>query len=94
MYSTEYNDHVNIVDFIDLIDFTLSKDFIDKWKYKYSERFLKVFQLKIVESLSKKRPIKRSVLTNYFHKKLKYSMDQISNFYDSIDLDLYYPQIN
>lgn len=94
MYSTEYNDHVNIVDFIDLIDFTLSKDFIDKWKYKYSERFLKVFQLKIVESLSKKRQIKRSVLTNYFHKKLKYSMDQITNFYDSIDISLYYPQIN
>jgi len=37
---------IDIVDFIDLINFTLSEEFIDKWKYRFSSRFFKRISIK------------------------------------------------
>jgi hypothetical protein len=42
------NFDIDIVDFIDLINFTLSDDFIDKWRYRFSTKFIKEFQSKII----------------------------------------------
>ena len=49
---------IELVDFMDLINYTLHKDFVEKWRYKYSEKFIKHFQIKILESLSKQKIIK------------------------------------
>ena len=52
------NTDIDLVDFMDLINYTLHKDFVEKWRYKYSEKFIKHFQIKILESLNKQKIIK------------------------------------
>lgn len=84
---------IDIIDFIDLINETLSYAFVDKWRHKYSEKFIKHFQLKLLDSMNKQKPIKTEMLYNYLTKKCKYSPAQVSNFFDSIEIDLYYPFI-
>ena len=88
-----YNDSVDLIDLIDIIDFTLHEDFIDKWRHKYSEKFITTFQYKLLESLSKRKPIKKISLISFFKKKLRYSEEQIHNFFESIDISLYHPLI-
>ena len=87
-----YYDNTNdLIDLIDLLNFTLHEDFVSKWRHKYSEKFITVFQYKLLVSLNKRKPLKTSILSNYFMKKLKYSDEQISNFFESIDISLYHP---
>ena len=85
------NINIDIIDFIDLINDTLSAEFVERWRYKYSEKFIKHFQLKILESLNKQKPLKLSILYTYLTKKCKYSPEQVNNFFESIDIDIYRP---
>ena len=78
---------------MDLVNFTLHKDFVEKWRYKYSEKFIKHFQLRILESLNKQKVIKLSSLFNFMTKKCRYSEEQVENFFTSIDISIYYPLI-
>ncbi len=87
------NTDIDLVDFMDLINFTLHKDFVEKWRYKYSEKFIKHFQIKILESLNKQKIIKLSSLFNYLTKKCRYSPEQVENFFESVDILIYYPLV-
>ena len=87
------NMDIDFIDFMDLINFTLHKDFVEKWRYKYSEKFVKHFQIKILESLNKQKIIKLSSLYNYLTKKCRYSPEQVNNFFESVDILIYYPLI-
>lgn len=87
------NINIDIVDFIDLINDTLSSQFVERWRHKYSEKFIKHFQLKLLESLTKQKPLKINILYTYLTKKCKYSPEQVTNFFDSIDINLYRPFI-
>ena len=84
---------IDIIDFLDLINETLSYSFIEKWRHKYSEKFIKHFQLKILDAINKQKPIKLSILYNYLTKKCKYSGEQVLNFFETIDIDIYRPFI-
>jgi hypothetical protein len=79
---------IDIIDFLDLINETLSYSFIERWRHKYSEKFIKHFQMKILESMNKQKPIKLEMLYNYLTKKCKYSPDQVINFFDTIDIEI------
>ena len=87
------NTDIDLIDFMDLINFTLHKKFVEKWRYKYSEKFIKHFQVKILESLNKQKIIKLSSLHNYLTKKCRYSKEQVENFFVSIDILIYYPLV-
>ena len=87
------NTDIDLIDFMDLINYTLHKVFVEKWRYKYSEKFIKHFQIKILESLTKQKVIKLSSLYNYLTKKCRYSSEQVENFFGSIDISIYYPLI-
>ena len=89
----ENNIDVNIIDFIDLLDENLSTTFIEKWRYTYSERFIKQYQMKILSSLTTNKPLKIDSLYIYLTKKCKYSKEQVLNFFNSIDIDIYRPLI-
>lgn len=89
-----YNIDTEMVDFLDLINHTLSNDFVEKWKHKYSEKFIKHFQLKLLEYLNKQKTIKINTLYLYLTKKCRYSKDQVDNFFITIDIDLYRPFIS
>jgi hypothetical protein len=84
---------IEFIDFIDLINTTLSNDFIEKWRYRFSEKFLKHFQIKILNSLTKRKVLKIDTLYNYLTKKCKYSHEQVDNFFDAIDISIYSPLI-
>ena len=84
---------IDIIDFLDLINETLSYSFIEKWRHKYSEKFIKHFQLKILDSMNKQKPIKIEMLFNYLTKKCKYSPEQVINFFNTIDIEIYRPFI-
>ncbi len=85
------NFDIDIVDFIDLINFTLSDDFIDKWRYRFSTKFIKEFQSKIIKSLKDRKPIKMESLTKHLSKKCGYSIEQVRNFFDAIEIGVYHP---
>jgi len=89
----KYNTDINIIDFIDLLDETLSTTFIEKWRYTYSERFIKQFQMKILSSLTSNKPLKIDSLYIYLTKKCKYSKTQVLNFFNTVDMDIYRPLI-
>jgi len=84
---------IDIIDFLDLINETLSYSFIEKWRHKYSEKFIKHFQMKILDSMNKQKPIKIEMMYNYLTKKCKYSPEQVINFFDTIEIEIYRPFI-
>ena len=84
---------IDIIDFLDLLNETLSSSFVEKWRYKYSEKFIKHFQLKLLAALNKQKPIKIEMLYNYLTKKCKYSPEQVKHFFEAIEIELYSPFI-
>ena len=91
MYSN--NPDIDVIDFLDLLNVTLSSSFINKWRHKYSERFVKHFQLRILSALNKKKPLKTEMLYNFLVKKCKYAPEQVEQFFKDIEIDIYYPFI-
>ena len=89
----ESNLDIDIIDFLDLINVTLSSLFIEKWKYRYSEKFIKQFQIKLLQSLNKQKPLKLNTLYSYLTKKCSYSSEQVQNFFKAIEIDNYYPLV-
>jgi len=91
------NDHEDInqllYEFTELLEFTLSNEFINRWKGKYSIKFLKLFQTRLMKSMSDRRPLKITTLYTFLTKKCDYSKDQVLNFFDSIDITVYNPLI-
>lgn len=85
--------NIEMYEYLELINETLSLSFIDKWRFKYSEKFIKQFQLKLLDSINRKKPLKKSILYNYLTKKCKYSSDQVKNFFESIEIEIYSPFI-
>ena len=84
---------IEFIDFIDLINTTLSNEFIERWRYRFSEKFLKHFQIKILNSLTKRKVLKIDTLYNYLTKKCKYSPEQVENFFDAVDISIYSPLV-
>ena len=92
------NDHEDInqllYEFTELLNYTLSNEFIKRWKDKYSIKFLKLFQTRLIKSMSDRRPLKITTLYTFLTKKCDYSKEQVLNFFNSIDISIYSPLIN
>lgn len=82
-----------LYDFIDLINETLKETFVENWSYKYSKKFLKLFQLKLMSAFESKKSIKLESLFKYLVEKCNYSPEQVKNFLMDIDFTDYYPII-
>ena len=87
------NESIEIIEFIDLLNFTFSDSFVEKWRFKYSVAFVKKFQYKVLLSIQSKKPIKLKSLKQYLIKKCKYSSEQVEDFLDDIEISLYYPLV-
>lgn len=85
---------IEIIEFIDLVNITLSSSFVDKWRHKYSVKFINHFQYRLLQSLDKRKPLKQEVLFNYLTKKCKYSTEQVDTFFEDIDISIYSPFIS
>ena len=86
-------ENYEIIEFIDLLDYTFSDRFIEKWRYRYSTAFIKKFQYKLLKAMSDKKTLKKKSLVQYLVKKCKYNQQQVDDFFDSIEIEIYYPII-
>ena len=85
---------ISLIEFYDLLEYTLSFKFRDKWKNLYSPKLIKLFQLKLLQSFKAGKPLKRKSLLNYLTAKGKYRKEVIEDFFEMIDLELYRPFIS
>jgi hypothetical protein len=83
-----------LYEFTELIDFTLSNEFIKRWKGKYSTKFLKLFQFRVMKAMADRKQLKLTTLYTFLVKKCKYSREQVLNFFDSVDISIYSPIIS
>lgn len=91
---SSYDIKIDLLEFYDLMEYTLSFKFRDKWKDLFSERMIKLFQLKILQSFKSGKVLKRAALVNYLVSKGKYRKEVIEDFFEIIDLELYRPFIS
>jgi len=93
MVYTQDNEDINqlLFEFTELLDFTLSNEFINRWKDKYSTKFIKLFQTRLIKCLSDRRCLKLSTLYTFLTVKCNYSREQVLNFFQSIDIEVYSP---
>jgi len=87
------NFDIQLIDLMDTLEFTLSKNFLDKWKFKYGERLIRLFQIKILDCLKKQKPLKLKYLTKFLVTDSGFNFDIIKNFFLDIDFEIYYPMI-
>ena len=87
------DDRAELKEFLEQINYALSLEFKEKWRHRFSETFITVFQDKVIKSLATQKPLKISSLTSTFTKKHKYDLSQVIDFYDCIDITLYFPLI-
>jgi len=87
------NVDIELIELLDLLDYTFSESFVEKWRYRFSTKFIKNFQLRLLKSLDEKKPIKQKSLYIYLTKKCKYAEEQVEDFFDAIDISIYYPLI-
>ena len=88
-----YEDTIEIFEFIDQIKYILSREFLERWRCKYSTHFIKIFQERVYKSMADQKPLKKSSLVSTFTKKHRYNERLVEDFFNDIDLSLYYPLI-
>lgn len=82
---------IEIYEFLDLMSFTLSTSFMDKWKFKYGERIVKLYQVKLLDSLKNSKCIKIASLFKFLTKDSGFSTEVVKNFLEDVDFSLYTP---
>jgi len=85
------NIDTELIDLMELIEFTMSIDFLDKWKMKYGERLIRLFQIKILDSLKKQKPLKINSLCKFLIVDSGFNAELVLNFLNDIDSQIYYP---
>lgn len=91
---SNYDIKIDLLEFYDLMEYTLSFKFRDKWKHLFSERMIKLFQLKLLQNFKARKVLKKNVLVNYLTSKGRYRKDIVEDFLEMIDLELYRPFIS
>ena len=77
----------------DLLKFTTSKDFIDRWSYKYGKRMTRLFQIRVLKALDSRKPLKMQTLHKFLVVDSGFNQEVVENFLMDIDYEIYYPII-
>jgi hypothetical protein len=85
------DDKVELEEFVEQVNYALSLQFKEKWRHRYSEVFITIFQDSIIKAFEDQKPIKLSQLENTFVVKNGYDMEIVQDFFKQIDISLYYP---
>lgn len=88
------NFETELIDLIDLVDFTLSSGFVDKWSFKYGKRLGRLFQVKVMKSFDSRKVIKASSLLKFLVADSGFSSEVAKNFLYDIDYEIYSPIIS
>lgn len=90
---TSFDQENELYEFLEQVNYALSLEFKDKWRHRFSENFISIFQNKILTAFKTQKPIKLSSLTSFYIKKHKYSDKVVQDFFKCIDISLYIPLI-
>jgi hypothetical protein len=85
------NSEIN--EFLEQVNYALSNKFMEKWRFRFSNNFIGIFQSKLLEALKKEKPISKTSLLTHYVSKHKYARDEVLEFFNLIDISLYYPLI-
>ena len=87
------DDSIRLSEFMEQVNYCLSLKFKETWRYRFSTHFIEIFQEKVLKSIETQRPLKLSTLVSAYTKKHKYSIAEVKNFFELIDIQDYYPLI-
>lgn len=85
---------IELIDLMDTIQYTLSSEFLTKWKMKYGERLIRLFQIKILDSLKNQKPLKLKNVYKFLVIDSGFKGDVVKNFFNDIDFEIYSPIIS
>ena len=83
----------DLIETIDLLNFTFSSDFVDKWSYKYGKRLPSLFQIRLLKSLDGRKPIKIESLNKFLTVDSGFNEEVVETFLEDIDYTIYSPII-
>jgi hypothetical protein len=84
----------DLVEIIDLLNFTFSSDFVDKWSFKYGKRLPSLFQIKLLKSLDSRKPLKIKVIHKFLIVDSGFNKEVVESFLEDIDYEIYSPIIS
>jgi len=84
---------LEVKELLEQVNYALSDRFKETWRHRFSTNFIKIFQERLFKSLKTSKPVKLSTLYSVYSKKHKYSKTEIDEFFECIDISLYYPLI-
>jgi len=82
-----------LIEVIDLLNFTFSVDFIDKWSFKYGKRLPKLLQIRLLKSLDNRKPVKMQTLYKFLVVDSGFNEEVVKSFLEDIDYEIYSPII-
>tara|TARA_R100001443_G_scaffold37897_1_gene51471 strand:+ start:15564 stop:15863 length:300 start_codon:yes stop_codon:yes gene_type:complete len=84
----------DLVEIIDLLNFTFSSDFTDKWSFKYGKRLPSLFQIKLLKSLDSRKPLKMKLVHKFLITDSGFNKEVVESFLEDIDYEIYRPIIS
>ena len=84
----------DLVEIIDLLNFTFSSDFTDKWSFKYGKRLPSLFQIKLLKSLDSRKPLKMKIVHKFLTIDSGFNKEVVESFLEDIDYEIYSPIIS
>ena len=83
-----------LIETIDLLNFTFSVKFVDRWKHKYGVRLLRLFQVRMLKALETRKPLKLTTLYKFLVTDSGFNPELVWGFLDDVDFEIYYPMIS
>lgn len=83
----------DLLETIDLLNFTFSSDFVAKWSFKYGKRLPSLFQLKLLKGLETRKPLKMQSLHKFLIVDSGFNKEVAESFLIDIDYEIYYPMV-
>tara|TARA_Y100001938_G_C7911754_1_gene339963 strand:+ start:393 stop:686 length:294 start_codon:yes stop_codon:yes gene_type:complete len=84
----------DLIEVIDLLNFTFSSDFVDKWCYKYGKRLPSLFQIRLLKSLDNRKPLKVETVTKFLTVDSGFNQEVVYSFLKDVDIRIYRPIIS
>ena len=84
----------DLVEIIDLLNFTFSSDFTDKWSFKYGKRLPSLFQIKLLKCLDSRKPLKMKIVQKFLTVDSGFNKEVVESFLTDIDYEIYRPIIS
>jgi hypothetical protein len=84
----------DLVETIDLLSFTFSSDFTDKWGFKYGKRLPSLLQMRLLKCLDSRKPLKLNILYKFLVVDSGFSQEVVESFLTDIDYEIYSPIIS